>query len=117
MAHPDYTAAQADAAAAIREYGGDIEVLVSGGSDPVTGGTLPDMVVASGRALVLKYKSYQIDGTVIKQGDKVLMAESTVELTKNQKVRVGGLVYTIINVDELALDGSTRIFSKAQVRR
>lgn len=112
-----YDAAAAKAAVKIRKYGGLLEVFAPEAVDPITGGGGGFTKVGEGYALVTEYSAYQVDGDKIRKSDRRLLVEASVALEEGQQVTVGADTYSVWRVEELKLDGSTRVFSKVQARR
>lgn len=111
-----FTDAQAKATDKIRQYGGTIRIVRTSPVDDVTGTGGVDTIVGTGKAIQTEYSIRAIDGDKIKVGDKRLLVEATVVLQEDDKVQFGGKIWTIKRIEELNLDGETRIFAKVQVR-
>lgn len=106
-----------DAQEMIAEFGRDIILLnrQRGGYDPRTN-TMSDAADTSRtvRAVFTDYKAKDIDGTVIKTGDKLCLIAGAVD---GKEIIVDGVdQYAIKNV-EAVQPGDTLILSKVQVRR
>ncbi|MBX0289720.1 hypothetical protein K3G63_04685 [Hymenobacter sp. HSC-4F20] len=101
----------------IAEKGRDITLLNKqlGAYDPLTN-TMTDATdtTRTVRAVFTSYKAKDIDGTVIKQGDKRCLIADAVD---GKEIIVDGAdQYAIVNV-EAVQPGDTLILSKVQVRR
>lgn len=111
-----FTDAQAKATEKIRQYGGTIRIVRTSPVDDVTGTGGVDTIVGTGKAIQTEYSTRAIDGDKIKVGDKRLLVEATVVLQEDDKVQFGGKIWTIKRIEDLNLNGETRIFAKVQVR-
>lgn len=111
-----FTDAQAKATEKIRQYGGTIRIVRTSPVDDVTGTGGVDTIVGTGKAIQTEYSTRAIDGDKIKVGDKRLLVEATVMLQEDDKVQFGGKIWTIKRIEDLNLDGETRVFAKVQVR-
>lgn len=111
-----FTDAQAKATEKIRQYGGTIRIVRTSPVDDITGTGGVDTIVGTGKAIQTEYSTRAIDGDKIKVGDKRLLVEATVVLQEDDKVQFGGKIWTIKRIEDLNLDGETRIFAKVQVR-
>lgn len=111
-----FTDAQAKATDKIRQYGGTIRVVRTSPVDDITGTGGVDTIVGSGKAIQTEYFIRAIDGDKIKMGDKRLLVEASVVLQEDDKIQFGGKMWTIKRIEELNLDGETRVFAKVQVR-
>lgn len=111
-----FTDAQRKATEKIQQYGGAMRVVRTSPVDEVTGTGGVDTVVGSGKAIQTEYSTRAIDGDKIKVGDKRLLVEASVVLQEDDKVQFGGKIWTVKRIEELNLDGNTRIFAKVQVR-
>ena len=65
------------------------------------------------KAVFLSYKSAEVDGTLIKTNDKMLITYTLLD-TKNEIVD-GGKKYEVVNVDEIK-PGITPMIYKVQIR-
>lgn len=111
-----FTDAQAKATEKIRQYGGTIRIVRTSPVNDITGTGGVDNIVGSGKAIQTEYSTRAIDGDKIKVGDKRLLVEASVVLQEDDKVQFGGKMWTIKRIEELNLDGETRVFAKVQVR-
>lgn len=111
-----FTDAQAKATDKIRQYGGTIRVVRTSPVDDITGTGGVDTIVGSGKAIQTEYSIRAIDGDKIKVGDKRLLVEASVVLQEDDKIQFGGKMWTVKRIEELNLDGETRVFAKVQVR-
>lgn len=111
-----FTDAQAKATDKIRQYGGTIRVVRTSPMDDITGTGGVDTIVGSGKAIQTEYSIRAIDGDKIKVGDKRLLVEASVVLQEDDKIQFGGKMWTVKRIEELNLDGETRVFAKVQVR-
>lgn len=111
-----FTDAQAKATEKIRQYGGTIRIVRTSPVDDITGTGGVDTIVGTGKAIQTEYSTRAIDGDKIKVGDKRLLVEASVVLQEDDRVQFGGKTWTVKRIEELNLDGETRVFSKVQVR-
>nr|DAH56205.1 MAG TPA: Head Tail Attachment [Caudoviricetes sp.] len=111
-----FTDAQAKATEKIRQYGGTIRIVRTSPVDDITGTGGVDTIVGTGKAIQTEYSTRAIDGDKIRVGDKRLLVEASVVMQEDDKVQFGGKIWTIKRIEELNLDGGTRIFAKVQVR-
>lgn len=65
---------------------------------------------------VIEYKTHQIDGMFVKVGDKMILFDSTVNITIGDKIIDGDNTYSIVDFNTIA-PGSSVILYKVQVRR
>ncbi len=88
----------------------------NGPFNPVTGtggDTEEDETV---KAVKLNFSSRDIDETLIKTGDFMLLIDGIFELSKDDKVTVDGVKYAILRPMPLK-PGDTRLLTKAHCRR
>lgn len=79
--------------------------------DPVmTPVILPDIM-----AVEKAFKSFEIDGTLVKTGDKRFLIAGDTEPTVNMELHDGGKKYAIKNIEQVK-PGDTLILSKVQAR-
>jgi hypothetical protein len=86
--------------------------------NPVTGDYDDNTFTSySGLGLQTDYNNTDIDGTIIKQGDKQLLAiELAVTPIPNDRIVVDGVEYNIENVSEVR-PGSVLMFYRIQIRK
>lgn len=70
----------------------------------------------SGVAIQRNFNQKNIDGTNIKFGDVLFMAQLSKRPQSNDIVTFGGRTYTVINVDPMNVDGNVDIFVNIQAR-
>lgn len=88
----------------------------SGVFDPVEGevaGSALNRISLVG--VVLEYKEKDIDGTKIKRQDRMVLIDSAIRVTKNDKIEVAGAVMSVIENKPLSPAGLV-VISKVQVR-
>lgn len=119
----DYTQIASDALTSITNAGTSVNIkrIVEGGFDDATGNTLPGSeVTATGFGVLTAYKTMDVDGTVIKQGDmKLLLAayELSIEPTATDIITIGSTDWTVVSVDIVEPDGAIPVLYKCQVRK
>jgi hypothetical protein len=118
----DYAAIQAEILAAFKEDGCPVTlfVTVTGELDEVTG-QYPEAfsVTYPGAAILKSYSIKEIDGSVIQQGDRKIMAafnDSTVVPATIHNLDVLGVLYAIQNVNPVDPAG-VAILYEIQARR
>jgi len=115
-----YSEIAAEAKALLAEFGQSITIVTTtqGTYDVNTGVASPDTIVTQTglKAVITKYKTGEIDGTKIQQGDCKVIVESATAPTVNSVVTAANGTFTVIDVDQIAPSGETVIW-KLQVRK
>jgi uncharacterized protein with GYD domain len=114
-----YSEMAAEAKALLAEFGQSITIVTTtqGTYDVNTGTTSDSTVTQTGlKAVITKYKTGEIDGTKIQQGDCKVIVESAATPTVNSTVTAGSITYTVIDFEQIAPSGETVIW-KLQVRK
>ncbi len=68
------------------------------------------------KGVFTKFKTSDVDGTLIKKEDKMVLIDSAVVPEKSASIIDGGNVYEIVDFDEIA-PGTTSILYKLQARK
>lgn len=104
----------------VQKYGIPVKFEIPGEdtTDPITGefteGT-PTHPEPFG--VLTKYSKSSIDGTIIQQGDQLLLVEPSVTIPRTvQEVEVDNEVWQVVDVETIK-PGATAILYKVQVRR
>ena len=114
-----YSRMQATANRLLKGKGQSIVITrqISGAYDPATGGATVTTTVQTGTGAVFDYGNKDIDGTLIRQGDKQLLLSAVnaagTLLTApilDDTVTIGAIVYTIKQVKALSPAGTTVMF-------
>jgi hypothetical protein len=114
-----YSEMAAEAKSLLAEFGQSITIVTTtqGTYDVNTGTTSESTVTQSGlKAVLVQYKTGEIDGTKIQQGDCKVIVESAATPTVNSVVTASNGTFTVIDVDQIAPSGETVIW-KLQVRK
>jgi hypothetical protein len=114
-----YSEMAAEAKALLAEFGQSITIVTTTqGAHDVNTGTTSDSTVTQTnlKAVVSKYKTAEIDGTKIQQGDCKVIVESAANPTVNSVVTTASGTFTVIDFDQIAPSGETVIW-KLQVRK
>lgn len=114
----DYTKAQATAKRLISRFGQDATLKITAGSgdawNPTQSETTQTLKVA-----VMKYNKSQIDGTLVKQGDKkvyISTESATIAPDLQHKIDIESEEHSIVDLTPLS-PGGTVVFWEAQVRK
>jgi hypothetical protein len=122
VANQDYVDGAADLLAAAKEYGRTVQIIYSTKSGPVYAPVLTP-VEKDISALVMSFKSFEVDGTLIKSTDKkMIVATAEVQpvidaggpLT-GMTIKDGAETLSIVNSETVA-PGDTVIMYKLQCR-
>ena len=102
----------------IKKYGSPITVKRSGKKvyDKTTNTYIDTGEEFSGVAIQRNFDQKNIDGTNIKFGDVMFMAQLSKRPQSNDTVVFGDRNYTVINVEPMNVDGKTDIFVNIQAR-
>lgn len=102
----------------LKQYGSSITIKRSGKKvyDKTTNTYIDNGEEFSGVAIQRNFDQRNIDGTNIKFGDVLFMAQLKKRPQSNDSVVFGGRTYTVINVDPMNIDGSVDIFVNIQAR-
>lgn len=102
----------------LKKYGSPITVKRSGKKvyDKTTNTYIDNGEEFSGVAIQRNFDQRNIDGTNIKFGDVLFMAQLKKRPQSNDSVVFGGKTYTVIKVDPMNIDGSVDIFVNIQAR-
>lgn len=106
----------------IQKYGIPVAFEIpgaTGGTDPVTGEyTEPESSqYLRPFGVLTKYSNSSIDGTIIQQGDQLLLVEPSITLPETiQNVEVDSEVFQVVNIETIK-PGGTAVLYKVQVRR
>ena len=102
----------------IKKYGSLIKVKRAGEEeyDPETNTYSGGGEEFTGYAIQRNFNQRNVDGTNIKYGDVLFMAQLPERPQTNDTVVFGGREYTVINVEPLNPDGSIDIFVNIQAR-
>lgn len=113
----DYTKAQATAKRLIKRFGQNATLKVLAGSgdawNPTQTPSEQPVIIA-----ISKYNNSQIDGTLVKQGDKKIYVSTegaTIEPDVGHKLEIGSLDHAIVNVMPLSPAG-TVVYWEVQAR-
>ena len=99
----------------ITEYGRDMIMLTYTESGPDYAPTrTPVDVTING--VFTSFITSDIDGTLIKKEDKMVLVDSSVEPVKSASIVDGGDIYELVDFNEIA-PGPTSILYKLQVRK
>ena len=115
----NYSTARATATRLINNFGDDVtlHIRTAGVFNPVDGSgagdTETDTVV---KAVRLNFNNNDIDGTLVKTGDFMLLIDGILALTTDDKVTVDTVKYAIVRQMPLK-PGDTRLLTKAHCRR
>lgn len=106
----------------LKAYGQPVTLrkVTTGTYDPITGLASTGVTVSyPGNVLVEDYSVRDIDGTVIQQGDKKVLlslTNTTVTPTTADNLSIGGVTYSIQNVNSLEPGGVSVLYT-IQARR
>lgn len=102
----------------LKKYGSPITVKRSGKKvyDKTTNTYIDNGEEFSGVAIQRNFDQRNIDGTNIKFGDVLFMAQLKERPQSNDTVTFGGKKYTVINVSPMNVDGNVDIFVNIQAR-
>lgn len=67
------------------------------------------------RAVVTGYRIHEIDGEIIKRGDKKVLFDSSADIRKGDLL-IDGDTFTILDIEEIN-PGDTKLLFKAQARK
>jgi len=116
----NYASLEATALRLITDFGRDVSIVYKtdgtydAATDTLSGNSETPVTV---KAVVTLYIQKEIDGTLIKNGDKqMLIAASGVKMPRSSDIVVDDCEYNIINVIEIKT-GDTSMIYKIQVRR
>jgi hypothetical protein len=113
-----YSGLQSTAAALIAGKGQPITLTsrTPGAYDPATGTAAITVTTEVTAGVVLDFSSKDIDGTLIKVGDKrVILKATTILPTTTSTLTIGGVVHTIVDAYPVN-PGGTLLIYKIQVR-
>lgn len=115
----DYAEAARDALEALQESGATVTLPRKTGDsiDPVTGAVVvgADATVTT-TGIIIAYPDKLIDGTRILTGDRKLILSNEQKPVSTDKPTIGGKVWQIASIKEIAPDGATPIVYICQVR-
>ena len=111
----DYTDDLNGAIEDIRDSGRPVDLVSYVQTGPSYDPVMTPVVMPDVMALQSSFKSNQIDGTLIKAGDKKFLIAGDVEPTVDMELHDGGKKYEIKAVDQVK-PGDTLILSKVQAR-
>ena len=102
----------------LKKYGAPIKITRSGKKvyDPETNKYTDSGEEFSGFAIQHNFDQKNIDGTNIKFGDVLFMAQLGKRPQSNDTVTFGGREYTVVNAVPMNVDGSVDIFVNIQAR-
>jgi len=102
----------------INEFGAPstFHKVTSGSFDPLTGVNTDTTEDITLNAVRLEFSSSDIDGTLIQQGDFVLLIDGVQDVNNIDAVTVDGVKYQIVRPMPLKT-GDTRLITKAQCRK
>ena len=102
----------------LSKYGSAIKIQQAGKKvyDKTTGTYTDTGETFTGVAIQRRFDQKNIDGTNIKFGDVLFMAQLPKRPQTNDSVVFGGKTYTVINVEPMNVDGSVDIFVNIQAR-
>lgn len=113
----DYSTLRDIAEAQINDKGKTVThvSVTSGTFNPATGAiTGSTQTSASVKAVVTDFRDFQIDGSIIQRGDKMLLVSAKPALV--DKYTIDAIDYQVVNVRSIS-PGDTDIVYKVQVRR
>ena len=104
--------------AKLKQYGSPITIKRSGRKvyDKTTNTYIDNGEEFSGVAIQRNFDQKNIDGTNIKFGDVLFMAQLPKRPQSNDTVVFGDMSYTVVNVEPMNVDGRTDIFVNIQAR-
>ncbi len=102
----------------LKRYGSPITIKRSGRKvyDKTTNTYIDNGEEFSGVAIQRNFDQKNIDGTNIKFGDVLFMAQLPKRPQSNDTVVFGGRTYTVISVDPMNVDGNIDIFVNIHAR-
>lgn len=102
----------------IKKYGSAIKIKRAGKKvyDATTNTYTDSGEEFSGVAIRRNFNQRNIDGTNIKFGDVLFMAQLPKTPQSNDEVTFGGKKYTVVNADPMNVDGSVDVFVNIQAR-
>lgn len=115
----DYDALAATATRLLTEHGQAITIrrtttgTYAPSTDTYTGSTTTTLTA---RGVVRDYRADQIDGTVIRRGDRVVVIDATVTPTLADEVLLDGAYWSIVSI-QTASPAGTPLSHTLQVRR
>ena len=112
-----YDRAAATALKLLTKYGRSVTVtsVTPGTYDPAAGSITNTTATSTAKGLVTEHKATDIDGTLIKAGDKKLLLDSSAVISIDDSVTVGSDVYSVVGVSELNPAG-TRVMWTCNIR-
>ena len=111
----DVDFANAELANAVAMYGTTVSITrrVSGAYDATQGKATVVPTVYTTKGILLSYKDYNVDGTMVMQGDRKLILSTTATWSPSailpvpgDQVSVSGAIWNVINVNQIALQGA-----------
>ena len=114
----NYSGLAATATRLIGEFGAPstFHKVTTGSYDPLTGSSGDTTEDITLNAVRLEFSSSDIDGTLIQQGDFMLMVDGVQDINNIDSVTVDSVKYQIVRPMPLK-PGDTRLITKAQCRR
>lgn len=114
----NYSGLSATSTRLINRFGADVtlHIKTEGVYDPVTGANGDTFADSTVRAVKLNFSNGDIDGTLIKQGDFMLMIDGVTTFTSDDKITVDGIKYAVVRQMPLK-PGDTRLLTKAHCRK
>ncbi|SEP80163.1 hypothetical protein SAMN04487977_101468 [Treponema bryantii] len=114
----DYTKYANKAYSKLDKYGSAIKIKRSGNKiyDKTTNTYTDGGEEFSGVAIQRSFSIKDIDGTNVKYGDALFMAQLPKRPVTNDTVNFGGRNYTVLNADPMNVDGSVDIFVMIHAR-
>lgn len=102
----------------IDRFGSDVilSIKTEGAYNPVTGVSGDTFADSTVKAVKLNFSNSDIDGTLIKMGDFMLLIDGITTITSDDKVTVDGVEYVIVRPLPLK-PGDTRLLTKAHCRK
>lgn len=111
----DYSGLQSTATRLISKFGRDftLRTLIKSGPsyNPVIVNS--DQTI---KGVFTKFKAGEVDGTLIQSSDKMVIVDSAVIPSVDQRIADGSSEYSIVNVDEIK-PGEVGMIYKVQARR
>ena len=122
----DYTETAVDAAEAIEEYGQAVTIthIVPGVYDPATGLVTNTTTTQAGTGAVIEWDARQVDGTLIKVGDRRLLlsplntagAALTAPVLGDTMTDAAGVIYTLVAPLKIVSPAGTPVLYDCNLR-
>lgn len=110
-----YDRAAATALKLLNKYGQNVTVTSIASGSYSNGSVTTTSTTSTAKGLITANDTKNIDGTLIKQGDKKLLLDASASVSVGDTVTVNSVVYSVIMTDEKNYNG-TRVLWVSIVR-